>query len=486
MKERDGRQRRSSGIGNAFLGKIPPHDEKAEAGVLGAVLVRATSLDRIDDLLEPDDFYSEAHGMIYQAMKDLRSHRTPIDLRTLSKTLKWKGEFEAVGGPAYLSQIINDVPTSANVRAHAQIVADAAAVRAMLGAALDVLEKGYGDFGDATEFVQEAEAAVMRAARRKERAEVFQLGRVTAELFDELARARNRDGDKAADLGLLTGIPGLDKMTSGLQPGEVCVIAGPSSSGKTSLALQLGETVPAVVLLNQLEQPCRQLAYRALAARSGRPIQRLRRPGEWSERDLQVIGDAAMEAARVRLLVDDRPALTPTQLRGMGRRQVAENGIGMHVWDYIGQVRADPSLIRAGREQQMAHAIREAKREARELGIVVVVVAQLNRAYTKRNDPRPQLEDLRESGSIGHEADTVLFTWRPEASKADRKTNSEGLEESEIIVGKCRNGATGTVPTWWDGVRMRWKERAFEGDRPPQLRDRDEVDDLFGDMETTG
>lgn len=452
------------GITEPYLARIPPHDDEAELAILGCIILRNEILDIVSDIIRPSDFYNEAHSEIFQAQIDLVEHRTPIDLLTLAKTLRWKGTLASVGGAAYLSSLLDRVVTTAHFKAYAETIRDLARVRRMLTAALEILDRGYGDFGEVEDFVQRSEAAVLRAAQSRRVSSVSKLGHEVRTLYDELAGIQSGEETEAADLGILTGIPSLDRILSGLQPDEVTVIAGASSMGKTALALQFADYCSLPTLMFSLEQPKRQLAYRILAAHSGVPIEILRRPKEWTADAQRNIQQAAVRIYGRKIFVDDRGGLSTDKIRSAARRQARENGIGMVIVDYLGLIKQRSDGKQTIREREIAAAMEDAKLLAKELHIPVVILCQMNRDYKQRSDPRPQLEDLRESGAIGHIADTVIFPWRRELLKPPNKrvVNRHGLEASEIVIAKNRNGRVGDVLAWWDGRRMRYKERSPE------------------------
>lgn len=444
-----------------FLGRVPPHSDEAERYVLGACLIRPEILDELADIVVPADFYSVAHEVTFEAILALRSRGSAIDAGLLAAHLG--DRLPPLGGASYLVELLDTIPTTAGAIDRARLIAGAALKRRILSCAIGLLERGYDGEMEPEEYAETAEAAVLEATKGRKDHDALGLGQVVRELVDGLAGA-----GAGEDLGILTGIPDLDDMLCGLQRGEVTVVAAPPSMGKSALAMTFARNAKVPSLLFPLEQPRKQLAYRVLAGQTGIPVHRLRRPRLWLPEERQGIVDAAIVLLKdLKVWIDDRSGLRPAQIRSASRRAWSKRGARLFIVDYVGLVRPAKEERGQNREREIAAIMQEMKELARELDAPAVILSQMNRDYAKRKDPRPAIEDLRDSGAIGQDADTVLFPWRPLSLKdtatraaVEAQLDHDGeLEPAEIIVGKNRNGPVGTVPVWWDRKRMEFKAR---------------------------
>jgi replicative DNA helicase len=429
-------------IGDAFLGKVPPHSTDAELSVIGGVILHNETLDVISDIVQPHDFYAESHELIFQAIIDLGLAGEPIDIITLGESLKERGELESVGGLAYLASILDNVPTAANIESHARVVAEKAAVRACLGAALDILQKGYGDYENAEDYLDESEQAVFEATRRRGKTRIQDIYTAIKATFSDIERLQQAKTDIT---GVPTGYPPLDQLTTGLQPSDLIIIAGRPSMGKTSLALNIAtnavKQANTGVLIFSLEMSINQLMRRLLSSEASVPSSKLRVPRKLNREDFGRLVEAADRFHKAPIYLDDSAEINVLEIRARARRLKAKADIGLIIIDYLQIMRAvRASRGDSSREREIAEITRSLKALSKELDIPVVCLSQLNRGPENRQDHRPQLSDLRESGAIEQDADLILFLYRDAAYNHDSEDNT-----AEVIVGKNRNGPVGTL-----------------------------------------
>jgi replicative DNA helicase len=416
---------------------LPQHLE-AEQAVLGAMLIDRDAVPRAVDLLEPEDFYRPAHRLIYECMLELFDKSEPVDVVTVAAALKAQGKLEAAGGAAYLAELQDAVPTSANVSYHAQIVADRALLRALIAAGTEIVRRGYEAEEEATTLLDEAEERIFRLSQRRGRHAYAPLRKVLIETFQHIEERYKNPGVT----GVPSGFPDLDHLTSGFQPSELTVIAARPSMGKTmfclNVARQAAVQAKVPVAIFSLEMSREQLALRLLCAEAGIDSQKIRR-GEVNPEEWQVLSLALGQLGDAPIFIDDSPALSALDIRARARRLRAEHGVGLVIIDYL-------QLMQAGaraenRQQEISQISRSLKALARELEVPVIALSQLSRAVEARQDRRPMLSDLRESGAIEQDADVVAFIYRDDYYHPD--TDQPGIVE--VIVAKQRNGPTGVV-----------------------------------------
>jgi replicative DNA helicase len=421
--------------------RIPPHALEAERAVLGGILLQNGVIDSVLEIVQPDDFYSEGNARIYEAMLAMHRASTPVDTVTLREYLARSNKLQSVGGDEYLLGLTDTIPTLENIKAHATIIKEKALVRRMITACHGVAAKGYGDYGDATEFLDQAEKAVFDVAQVQTRSTVTPLNQIVLAAFQQISELA-RAGKRIA--GLPTGFTTVDRMTAGMHPGDLIIIAGRPGMGKTSFALNVGVNAchhqRCAVVVFSLEMPKDQLVKRMLCSEARVDASRMR-TGQLSRDDWPLLAQAAGMLSDLPVFIDDTPGLTLMELRSKARRIAREHKLGLVIIDYL-------QLMRSGtkndsREQEISEISRSLKGLAKELGIPIIALSQLNRGVESRGnkDKRPQLSDLRESGAIEQDADTIWFVYR------DEVYNKETLEQgvAEIIIGKQRAGPTGTA-----------------------------------------
>jgi replicative DNA helicase len=450
-----------------------PHHSEAEAAVLGGVLLRGRDamLD-VAELVEADDFYVPAHQAIYRAMLALDGEQQPIDVITLETRLRGKGELKLVGGIEALSRLGDRYATSHNIRAHARLIRDAAQVRNLIVAAREIAQQGMEDLEDVRLFIDEAEHRILQVNEHR-REKGYRASRdLVLEVFREITLRHKRTNPIT---GVPTGFGGLDKMTAGLQPGDLVVIAARPGMGKTALALNIAQNAAIVqtkhlhlpdakrpptypVLFFSLEMAAEQLIERILCSEARVDYSALR-AGSFVEADFRNLVTAADRLAPAKVYIDDSASPTILDIRNIARRwrsdrqvfPLGEDGkplqeLGLIVVDYLQLARGRPN--HHSREQEIAEISRGLKALAKELRLPVVALSQLNRAVDSRTDHRPQLSDLRESGAIEQDADLIIFIYREErylSIDAPEERRREVENKAEVIIGKQRNGPVGTV-----------------------------------------
>jgi replicative DNA helicase len=421
-------------------GYTPPANPEAEQAVLGAILVRPKVLDRVADLVQPADFYREAHGRIFQAMLDLYGRGEPVDLVTVTALLQERGQLEGVGGPVFLAALSEQVGFAVNAPKYASLVADKSVMRRLLDTTQEIAGDCFGPVENVAEFLDTAEQKIFTVAGSKVREGFKPLKPLVHAEIATLEAIWHRDK------GLITGVPSgfsdLDYYTAGFQKSDLIIIAARPSMGKTALALNIAYNAaykPQVsVAFFSLEMSKEQLVRRLLSSVGEVDASNLRRaflsPAEWA--NLQT-GAGYLEDCT--MFIDDTPAASVLDIRAKARRLKADNNLGLLVIDYLQLMKGRADVH--SREQEISEISRSLKALAKELNIPVIALSQLNRKVEDRPNKRPQLADLRESGAIEQDADVILFIYRDEVYRED--TQDKGI--AEIIVGKQRNGPIGTV-----------------------------------------
>jgi len=417
--------------------RLPPQNLEAEQSVLGAILLENTAMSKAMEILTEEDFYKTAHRKIYLGMLDLSEHGEVIDQITLTEYLKSKGELESVGGAAYLAELVQAVPTAANIRYHSKIVRDKALLRGLIGTSTEVITRGYDGTSSVDDLLDFAERSVFSLAQGK-------LGRSFTELkhaiMESLEFVNTLFQRNEHITGVPTGFAELDDLTAGLQPSDLIVIAGRPSMGKTSLVLGIAQHAAVnhkkVVGIFSLEMSKAQLVLRMLSSEA-HVDSHLLRIGKLQKTDWVQLSEAASRLEHAKIFIDDMGSLTVQQMRGKARRLKAEHGLDLLIVDYLQLVQGRSDA--ESRQQEISDISRSLKALAKELNVPVVALSQLSRAVESRNDKRPVLADLRESGAIEQDADVVMFIYRDEVYNPD--TNDKGI--AEILVRKHRNGPTG-------------------------------------------
>ncbi len=451
------------------LRRVPPQNIEAEQSVLGAVLLENEAINQALEILTADDFYRETHREIFRAMMDLSDHNQPVDAITLTDALRTKGVLEQIGGPAYIAELADTVPTAANVSHYARIVREKAVLRSLATIATDIASSAYEANADVDEFLDTAEHRIFEISERRIKPSFHDMRSLTMESLKILERLyENRE----LVTGVPTGFKDLDVLTAGLQPSDLIVLAARPSMGKTALALNIAayaamdaEPKRGVAFFS-LEMSKEQLVLRMLCSEA-RVDSAKARAGYLSERDFPKLAQAASRLAEANIFIDDSSDTTAITLKAKCRRLARErkNNLGLILVDYLQLMRS----ARPGesREKEIAEISRSLKALAKELKVPVIALSQLNRQVETRPDRRPLLADLRESGAIEQDADVIAFIYREEMYKGK---DSKEAGVAEIIVAKQRNGPTDTVKLTYLSQYTR-----FENYAP--------ADSAYGDME---
>lgn len=461
--------------------RTPPHAMEAERSLLGSILLDPQVLNDVVEIVpSPESFYKESHGTIYKALVDTFDAHQSGDLVQLTETLRARGVLDRVGGTGYLMELAEAVPSAASAPYYARLIADAARLRKLIDAAGEILHDAYtgadGTPDGAKRVIDLAEKRIFDIASEDINAEPESLKEL---LHAEMQRIDEADGRPI--MGVPTGFPDLDQMTSGLQPEELIILAARPSMGKTAIALNLAEQIafggvtpweprrhakPVPVGIFSLEMSRGALVQRLLSARSGVDSAKLRN-GMVNAEEYERLRQASAELAEAPMIIDDTPGMTVLTLRAKARRMKQRHGIGCIVIDYL-QLLSSPTAARESRQVEVSEISRSIKALARELKLPVICLAQLNRGAEQREGNRPRMSDLRESGSIEQDADVVALlhresyyhrgepAWDPNSPEFDEE-NRDKLNLAELILAKQRNGPTGTVKLVWDSHVVRFK-----------------------------
>ncbi len=429
----------------AGFDRQPPFSPEAEVSVLGGMLIDRDAVARAVEIVRDSMFFREAHRRLYRSMVRLFERGDAIDVITLSEDLKKTGELDAAGGLPYLAELLDAVPTAANIEYHARIVREKALLRHLIDAASTIIRDVY-DQGERSveEVLDEAEQRVFKVAQSHDRGGFLWIKEILWPTFEHIERLQE---SQSGLTGVSTGFPDIDLLTSGLQRGDLCIVAGRPSMGKTSWVLNVAQNAAiehnTPVAIFSLEMSKEQLVQRLLCAEGRVDSQRLRR-GELTDEEYKRLAAAAGHLNTAPLWIDDSPASTVLEMRAKARRLKAETEVGLLVIDYMqlmtGHGRSE------SRVQEVSEISRGLKALARELDVPVVALSQLSRAPEGRPDRRPHLSDLRESGSIEQDADLVMFLYRPEYYYGSVDKDGNSLEgKAELIIAKQRNGPTDSV-----------------------------------------
>ncbi len=422
------------------LDKLPPQNLEAEQSILGAILLDNEALLKALEVISDDDFYRESHRKIFNAMVELFEENEPIDLITITNRLKTKNQLDAVGGVSYLSSLVNTISTSANVRYHCRIVREKSLMRNLIRSATGIVTTAYEENLPADELVDLAEKTIFEISDKRIKAPFSKLKEVIKDSFEMIERLYDR---KEAITGVPSGFRDLDELTTGFQPGDLIIVGGRPSMGKTAFALNLAQHVGVElkepVAIFSLEMSKKQLALRMLCSEAMVDSNSVRK-GFIRKEDWHKLTSAAGKLAEAPIFIDDASNTSVLEMRAKARRLKMEHGLSMVVVDYLQLMRGRGSFER--REQEISEISRSLKALAKELDLPVIALSQLNRGVELRQDKRPTLADLRESGAIEQDADVILFLYRDEVYS---KNNRSNVGKAEIIIAKQRNGPTDTV-----------------------------------------
>lgn len=425
---------------NEVMDRVPPHNQEAEQSVLGAVFLEPQSLISVAEIVNPEDFYRIAHQKIFQTMINLSDRGKAIDVVTVTEELSAKKELEDVGGLSYLTEIANAVPTAANVGHYAHIVEEKALLRRLIRVATSIVEDGFTREDEVETLLAEAEKKMMEVSSRKNAGDFIHIKDVLVKTYDNIELLHTRKGDVT---GVPTGFRDLDKITAGFQRNDLIIVAARPSVGKTAFALNVAQNVATKtdenVAIFSLEMGAEQLVMRMLCAEGNIDAQVLR-TGALQNEDWRKLTMAMGSLSNAGIFIDDTPGIRVNDIRAKCRRLKQEYGLGMIMIDYL-QLIAGTGKAGENRQQEVSDISRSLKGLARELEVPVIALSQLSRGVEQRQDKRPMMSDLRESGSIEQDADIVSFLYREDYY--DKETEDQNM--IEIIIAKQRNGPTGTV-----------------------------------------
>jgi replicative DNA helicase len=451
--------RRTDRAEGTVQGKVPPQNLEAEQAVLASMLLDPAAIDRVEEILDENAFYRSAHRKVFQAIAALSARNESVDLITITEELRRRGDLDSVGGATFLQSLLDAVPSAANVAHHARLVLEKGVLRRMITAAGEIIEKSYEASQPWTQILDQAEQtlfAISQARLKKEFLPIKDVLKTTFEIIEELYE------HKRAVTGVESGFEDLDRYTAGFQKSDLIIVAGRPSMGKTSLMLNIAEHAAIkkqlAVGVFSLEMSKEQVVQRFLCSQARVPAQRLR-TGFLKESEWPKLTDAAAHLSEAPIFIDDTPAIGLMEMRAKARRLKARHGLSLLIVDYL-QLAQGIGLAES-RQQEISQISQGLKALAKELEIPIVAGSQLSRAVEARENKRPILSDLRESGAIEQDADLVMFVYREEVYKPE-KDDVKGL--AELVIGKHRNGPTGTVPLVFIGEYTRFEARARIGE----------------------
>ena len=422
--------------------KLPPQNIEAEQSILGGVLIENYAINKVMEVLAPDDFYRESHRKIYKSLIDLSERDEPADLITLTNELKNNGHLDSVGGASYITSLIDSVPTAANIEYYVKIVKEKAILRKLIQTSTEIITQSYEDRGDVEGFLDEAERAIFDISENRVRPSFYSVKDVIKDSFKILERLYEK---KELVTGVPSGFKELDRLTAGFQPSDLIIVAGRPSMGKTAFCLNIAQyaaiqkKIPIAIF--SLEMSKEQLGIRMLCSEAHVEGTKLR-SGFLNESDWPRLTIAAGNLSDASIFIDDTAALTILELRAKARRlKTEQGGLGMVIIDYLQLMKGRTRV--ESRQQEISEISRSLKALSKELSIPVIAVSQLSRKTEERTGNRPQLSDLRESGAIEQDADLILFIYRDEIYNRAEDNPNKG--KAEIIIGKQRNGPIGKV-----------------------------------------
>lgn len=451
----------------AFSHRLPPQHLEGEMSVLGGVLLENEALNKALEILRPEDFYRESHRKIFEALIELSENGEPADLVTLTAALQKRGELETVGGSGYLATLVDYVPTAANIVYYCRLVKEKALMRRLVQVATDIATQAFQG-GDVEEVLDRAEKSIFEVAENRTRPSFFPVKDILKDTFRNIERLYDR---KELVTGAPSGFVDLDNLTSGLQPGDLVIIAGRPSMGKTAFCLNMVEHAsihaknPVSAVIFSLEMSKEQLVQRMLCSVARVDASRLR-TGHLGESDWPKLTMGASQLSEAPIFIDDTPAISVLELRSKARRLKAEHNLGLVVVDYLQLMRGHNT---ESRQQEISEISRSLKALAKELHVPVVALSQLNRSLENRTDKRPIMADLRESGAIEQDADVIMFVYREAVycdacKRRDSSCDKNHEKDAEIVIGKQRNGPIGTVHLTFRGEYTRFENQAKRQD----------------------
>ncbi|WP_028308962.1 replicative DNA helicase [Desulfitibacter alkalitolerans] len=418
--------------------RLPPHSIEAEQAVLGALMIDPETIYSVVDILKPEDFYRQAHRVIYQVILELIEKNKPVDMLTVVEALRQNNKIEEIGGATYIAALSSSAPTSANISVYAGIIIEKGILRSLISAASQIVHKSYHGNLDTAELLDEAEKIIFEIGQKKHKEGFSHIKDILVETFDQVEKLTQHKGD-------VTGIPtfkDLDKLLSGLQASDLIICAARPAMGKTSFCMNIAQKVACgsntTVAIFSLEMSKEQLVQRLWASEAMVDQHKLR-SGNLNEEDWKRLIRAAEGISDAPIFIDDTPSISVMEVRAKARRLKSEAGLGLIIVDYLQLMRGSRRV--ENRQQEISEISRSLKGLARELDVPVLALSQLSRAVEQTHDKRPNLSHLRESGALEQDSDVVMFIHRPDYF--DPESEKKGI--AEIILAKHRHGPTGTV-----------------------------------------
>ena len=433
--------------------RVPPQNIEAEQAVLGAMLIDKEAIIQVSEILTNIDFYREAHRVIFEAMLELYNKHEAVDMVTVTEILKRDNKLGDIGGLAYITSLANVVVTAANVKYHADIVAEKSVLRQLVRVATEIAARGYEANEDVGTLLDTAERRILEISNRNKKTDFTPINKVLMTTVQNIEKLINNKGGLT---GLPSGFTDLDKLTSGLNPSDFIILAARPSMGKTALALNIVQNValrapkkiggePRSVAFFSLEMNEGELVKRMICSEAGIDSQRLRM-GEMSDKDWGALWGACDVISKAKIYIDDTSFITVMEMRSRARRLQAEHGLDLIVVDYLQLMQGSSKISHSdNRQQEVSEISRSLKALARELNVPVLALSQLSRSVEQRAVQRPILSDLRESGSLEQDADIVAFLYREDYYKPDTEN-----KHTELIIAKHRNGPVDTVNLFFD------------------------------------
>ena len=435
-------------------GRVPPQDVVAEKSLLGAILLSDSVLPEILTILKPQDFYEERHQIIFGAMMNLYDQHRPVDLLTTTSELKALKKLKQVGGAPYLTELSNFVPAASHAKAYADIIEKASTRRRLIKAGSEIVNKAYEEGANVNDLIGAAEKQLFEVSDKIIKSDYTPMDELLADAFDRIEELHK---NKGALRGLKTGFRDLDNKTAGFQKGDLIIVGARPAMGKTTFAQNLAYNIASInkkgVLFFSMEMAANEIVDRMISDVSGVDNWRMR-TGNLTDEEFSKIGDALGEMDEIPIYIDDTSSMNIMELRNKARRAMHDHDIGIVLVDYLQLIQGSDRYA-GNRVQEVTEISRGLKILARELKIPVVALAQLSRSVTGRDDPRPVLSDLRESGSIEQDADLVMFLHRPDYYKQN-DDNYEETHITELIIAKHRHGAVGKIELYFHPELLRF------------------------------
>lgn len=442
-------------MSSQIMERIPPHNDEAERSVLGAVMLDKDALFEVLEVLRPEDFYSEIHAEIFDAVRDLNRRSQPVDSVTVKDELQKRKKLSLVGGPAYIASLSSEVPSTTNAVSYARIIQEKSILRSLIKASGEIMDHGYASKTDAQDLLDNAEQKILNISKSLQKSDFVQLKDVLWANMEEIDAIASNEGGLT---GLTTGFRDLDAKMSGLHKSDLIIVAARPGMGKTAFALNIAMNsslkADANVMIFSMEMPREQISMRILSIESHVPLANLR-DGELAREDWEYLNIAVDRLSRAGIFIDDTPNISLMEMKNKCRRMRAERGLDLVIVDYLQLMSLQGNTD--SRQMEVSTISRMMKQLAREMECPVIVLSQLSRAVEQRQDRRPMLSDLRESGAIEQDADVVIFLYRDEYYHPE---DTEKPNTCEINIAKHRNGPTARVDLAWLGKYTKFADKS--------------------------